>query len=266
MTTIPQTQPDDATVSNSGATLAERIRKRQAALVRELNDQHIFVQQALPVLEKSQRERAKSKDESDRRYVVPSRKKKGVARRTDAEVKRIYDAFLDRELFATSLIAAVSRTEAFVFDVLRMVLVEYPQKLAISVQGNRGDLSVQLSDVLSAKALVDLTNSMIDRRLNAASYATPRDYLTYFEAVTGIGVAGADFDSFVEIKATRDLLVHNSGIVNATYLEKVGAGKRAKAGKLIPVDRAYYDLCIAVLKKVAGLINSGGWRAFNRGG
>jgi len=143
-----------------------------------------------------------------------------------------------------------------------MVLCDYPQKLSISVQGNRGELSVQLPEVLAAKRLGDVVDAMIDRLLNAAAYASPRDYLAYFKAVTGIEVEGAEFDSFVEIKATRDLLVHNSGIVNATYLEKAGAAKRAKAGKTISVDRVYYDACIAVLKKVTGLINTGGWRAF----
>ena len=248
----------------SGGSLAERIRKRQAALVRELNDQHIFVQQALPVLEDSRQARARSTDASDRKFVVPSRKRKGVARRTDAEIKRIYDAFIDREFFATSLIAAVSRTEAFVFDVLRMVLCEYPEKLSLSTQGNRAELNVPLPVALRAKRLADILDAMVDKRLNAAGYASPREYLTYFNAVTGIGVDGQEFESYIEIKATRDLLVHSSGIVNATYLEKAEGAKRGKAGKLVPIDRPYYDHSIAVLKKLAGLINEGAWHVFYR--
>lgn len=244
--------------------LAERVRKRQAALVRELNDQHIFVQQALPVLEESRKSRAGSTDGEVRKFVVPSSKRKGVARRTDSEMKRIFDAFVGRELFVTSLIAAVSRTEAFVFDVLRMALCDYPEKLALSTQGNRGELSVPLPVALKAKKLSDVLDALIDRRLNAAAYASPHEYLAYFHAVTGIRVTALEFQSYIEIKATRDLLVHNSGVVNATYLEKVEEMKRAKSGKLIPIDREYYDQSIAVLKKLAGIVSQESWRVFYR--
>ena len=76
-------------MKDEGGWLAERIRKRQTTLVRNLNDQHIFIQKALPVLDAQRKELARSIDEDDRKYEVPSRKKKGVARRTDAELKRV---------------------------------------------------------------------------------------------------------------------------------------------------------------------------------
>jgi hypothetical protein len=247
---------------DEGGSLAERIRKRQASLVRELNDQHIFIQNAIPVLDGQRKDLALSIDEDDRKFEVPSRKKKGVARRTDAELKRIYDVHVKRELYATSLMAAVSRTEAFLFDVLWMVLSRYPQKLALSNQGNPGDLTVPLAAFLDADTLGDVGDALIRRRLNGVAYLAPRDYLRYFNAVTGIDVAAPEFIEFIEIKATRDLLVHNSGIVNDVYLEKAATGARGKKDKMIPIDRGYYDSSIAVMKKLAGIINHGAWGAF----
>lgn len=241
--------------------LAERVRKRSTALIRTLNDQHIFVSKALPLLETNRKELAESTSEKDRKYSVPSRKKTGVARRTDAELKRIFDEYLDRELFATSLIAAVSRTEDFILDALRMVLREYPERLELSLQGNRAargsELTVPLSDVLAADDLGEIINGLIARRLGNASYAAPRDYLQYLGSVVRMGVSSPEFEEYIEIKATRDLLVHNSGVVNETYLEKAGKAKRAKLGKLIPVNRAYYDSSIAILKKVANHVSDG---------
>jgi hypothetical protein len=115
---------------------------------------------------------------------------------------------------------------------------------------------------LDAKKLSDIADALISRRLNGVGYLAPRDYLRYFNAVTGIDVSAPEFGEFVEIKATRDLLVHNSGIVNDAYLEKAAARARGSKSKAIPIDRAYYDTSIAVMKKLAGHVHSGACSAF----
>ena len=79
--------------------------------------------------------------------------------------------------FPTFLIAAVSRTEAFIFDVLWMILHRYPEKLGLSLQGNRGELNVPLAALLEADSLDQVKESMIERRLNGVAYAKPREYL-----------------------------------------------------------------------------------------
>ncbi len=241
--------------------LAERVRKRSTSLIRTLNDQHIFITKTLPLLKANRDELAESTDERKRKFVVPSRKRTGVARRTDADLKRIFDEYLDRELFSTLLIAAVSRTEDFLLVALREVLREYPSRLELSLQGNapaRGaELSVPLSEILAANELDSVVIGLIHRRLSAAAYASPRDYLRYLGAVIRMSTDAVEFEQYIEIKATRDLLVHNSGLVNETYLEKVGKAKRAKLGKQIPINRGYYDSSIAMLKKAANHVTDG---------
>ena len=54
----------------------------------------------------------------------------------------------------------------------------------------------------------------------------------------------------MEIKATRDVLVHNAGIVNETYLRKVRGKSRGQLGELIPLDKTYLDDSVTSMKRL----------------
>jgi hypothetical protein len=71
--------------------LARKIYSFQNKIVRELNDAHIFLAQAQPLLLDARARYEESKSKSDRRYFVPSIDKRKVAKRTDKELKEIYD-------------------------------------------------------------------------------------------------------------------------------------------------------------------------------
>jgi hypothetical protein len=57
--------------------------------------------------------------------------------------------------------------------------------------------------------------------------------------------------SYIEIKATRDLLVHNKGKVNEIYIQKVGVLARGTDTKQnIPISESYYLQSFSILKKI----------------
>lgn len=55
-------------------------------------------------------------------------------------------------------------------------------------------------------------------------------------------------NKYVEINATRDLIVHNNGIVNEFYIRKSGDRARAQPGDRINVDFEYFDESISCIK------------------
>lgn len=68
--------------------LARKIYSLQNKIVRELNNAHIFLEQAQPLLIETKVQYEGSKSKEDRRYYVPSiDKKRKIAKRTDAELK-----------------------------------------------------------------------------------------------------------------------------------------------------------------------------------
>lgn len=251
-------------ITGKGWRLHERVRKRQVVLVRRLNDHYIFVSQALPLIAAVKAGHEASTKTLNRKYSVPSRGKARIVSRTDEELARLYSAFIDRDLFGTLLIAIVSLTESFLIQTLRIVLREYPHKLSIGLRGAEALRQVPLATILDAKSREDVLESIINSQLCTVFYASPRDYLTYFHQITGVRTNNSVFSDFIEIKATRDLLVHNSGKVNEIYLAKAGTTSRARNGQTIPLDKDYFDHSLMTLKKLSTIVSNGICNAFTK--
>ena len=241
------------TASQEGK-LAERVYKLQLALVRDINDTHIFVQQALPLLRKAQKQYATSNDGDDRRYIVPSHKRSKFANRTDEELREIYGRYIATELYNNLLATIVSKCESFIFDVLRLVLRAYPKKLTMNIRGLELKRTVDMDTILSATDIEQLHCALIEQRLHSITYAKPAEYLQYLRSIAHINTDDKAFGDYVELKATRDNIVHNGGIANATYRLKAGTKARAKEGQRLVMNAAYFDQCVATIKRVSGII------------
>jgi hypothetical protein len=161
----------------SNPAFAKRVYRLQVLLVRELNDAHIFLEQCQPALTEVRREFEASQSKSKRRYYVPFEGRTKFAKRTDEQLKGIYDRYISIGLFEAFLVSSL------------------------------------------------------------------------------IGVAdGPSFLDYYEIAATRDLLVHNSCVVNDLYVEKAGAKVRGAVGERLIVDKTYFYGALGKMKRVSGAI------------
>ncbi len=82
----------------------------------------------------------------------------------------------------------------------------------------------------------------IDALLNDLSRQSPADFAESLNKFTGINLfeCGA-FHRYLEIKATRDVYIHNRGIANKQYVAKAGQHARVKAGLFLPIDLRYFS-------------------------
>ncbi|HEX3430795.1 MAG TPA: hypothetical protein VHT03_07905 [Rhizomicrobium sp.] len=234
-------------------TLAKKVYKLQNAIVRELNDAHIFLEQATPFLEEAKEAFARSESDTDRRYYVPSVGRTSVAERTDRELKAIYDGYLKDGLCKSFLVSVLSRFEAFLSDVLAAVLQTYPQKITIRVQDIPACPAVSPTEVFSAADKSQLVNQIIREHLVSVFRQRPKAYLAYACALIGCE-EDVSFRDYFEIAATRDLIVHNDLIVNQLYIDKVGDRARGSPGDRLTVERPYFYDSLARMKKVSGAI------------
>lgn len=234
--------------------LERRIYRLHINNVRRLNDTHIFASQSIPVLEDVRDDYRKSKSKRDKRYYVPFKGRSKFAKRTDAELKKIFDKYIASELYMNLIIASVSQFESFLSDVLRLVILCYPKKLSTKVKGISVSKDVPLEYLLESSSISEALEKEIDRRVNEVFYAAPLIYFEYFNAVTGVGVNEDVFEDYIEIKATRDLLVHNTGHINSIYLHKAGSKARGESGDKVVIDSEYFDHCLAVMKRVSGIV------------
>jgi hypothetical protein len=244
--------------------LAIRVARLQNAIVRELNDSHIFVRQALPLLEQARGSYASSPHKKDRRYYVPSVARSKFARRKDRELREIYDRFTSTRLYEAFLITAIGEFEAFLGRVLKEILVEYPQKLSIAVPGIPPYRQLPLEVLIKASTRDEALAGAVSEQLRAVFFASPKAYLDYVSKVAGVQVGDVAFADYLELKATRDLLVHNARQVNEIYLEKAGAKARGQLGDAIPVDSAYFDAALATMKRLSGIVKRDVEKAFPR--
>jgi len=239
-----------------------RIQTLQVRFVRRMNDIHIFVQMALPLLKDLTTKFSASEHKKDRRYDVPAVKPTKFARRKDKEIAGVFDYFTKSGIYQTFLVSAVSHFEAFLGDVLKLILKEYPRKLTASVKGMPATKDVPIGMLLDTDSVEEAVDWAIERAVESLFYASPATYLAYLKEIAGIDTTDTAFQDYLEIKATRDLIIHNSGIINDIYLTKAGDRARGQPGAIAHVDSAYFDWCIANLKRLSGIIKRDAEKTF----
>jgi hypothetical protein len=242
--------------------LAHRVASHQIRIVRVLNDSHIFVRQALPLLLDAAKVHAESKHQKDRRYFVPAKGSVKFAERTDKELKGIYDHFIHTGLYRSLLVTAVSEFETFLVRVLTEVIREYPGKLTKGVTGISGCKAVPMDYLLDAADLSEVLDRAIAEHISGVFYAAPKAYLDYIREICGADTTDDAFQNYIEVKATRDLIVHNSGYINSVYMSKAGERARGELGTFIQVDSDYFDHALATLKRAAGVIKRDAEKTF----
>jgi hypothetical protein len=235
-------------------SLAKQVYRLHLAFVRKVNDVHIFVQQSIPLLEEAKNIYEASLHKKDRRYYVPSVARTKFARRNDIELKEIYERFIKRELYENLIVAVVSQFESMLFEVLRLVICAYPQKLTLNIQGVQTERNIPIEVLLQSSSLENAIIEVTRRRINSISYASPQAYLSYLNGMAGITISDSAFQDYLEIKAARDLIIHNASIVNDVYLQKSGDKSRGNLGERLTIESDYFNHCIATLKRVSGII------------
>ncbi|WP_020404873.1 hypothetical protein [Gracilimonas tropica] len=241
----------------SKKSLNKKIYRLHLDIIKELNNSHIFIQKTREILNNEIHQLKNGSDNVDRTYTVPSRKGKLFTKeafRTDIELKQILITITERDLFENFIVTNVSKFENYLLKTLSEVILEFPEKLKINTPGLKAYKSVPIDLVTGSKSVNEIFQKAVADRINHISYATPQKYFDFFEEVTGCPTNDQEFSDFLEIKATRDLLVHNDKVINKIYLEKAGKNKRGKINQKIPIDSEYFDFTIATMKRVSGII------------
>lgn len=232
---------------------ARKIYRLHLDIVEELNDSHIFLDQACNVLEEAKRGLASTKSEVDREYYVPSKTRSKVAKRTDVELKKIYNNHLAHGLYEAFLTNNLSLFESYLADILFEYFRYYPLQVNKKVPNCPSAPQLSAKDLIESADLDDAIHFLIDGHLNSVFRQRPEQYIRYICDLLGLR-KDASFADYYEIAATRDLLVHNSLVVNHLYLDKAKKKARGQYGEQIEIDKKYFSSAIAVMKRVSGAI------------
>ncbi len=231
------------------------LRGLQRSRVNQLNSSYIEVSLTVQGLRELRTSLEKLPEKQ--MYRVPRMRggKREVFRKT-SEILEHIDRRISYSEYAQSIVFAVALAEGFIKDTLILVLTAYPKKILISAKGNEGNPSIAFKDIIEVADVERLIVHQAVLRLNEVTYASPEQYAIYFESVTGFSL-GDHLPKYIEIKATRDLLVHNDGIINPVYLEKAGELARGKLDDRININTAYFEETVRTLKHINSAIYRG---------
>ena len=127
----------------------------------------------------------------------------------------------------------VSIFENFYFDLLCLWLTAYPHSL--------GKKTVDFKTILELPDKDAVTALVVRKELNDVLYERVTEWFAYLEGKVKLGCPAADeIERIAEAKASRDVLVHNKGIVNKTYESKAGNRARFREGDRIGIPEHYH--------------------------
>ncbi len=133
-------------------------------------------------------------------------------------------------------------SEALLADILRAVVDKQPQKL-----GAKRSVSMQL--VLEAASIDEVHLRATDALLNELSYKSPSEFAEAMDGLLSIKLMECPAShKCIEIKASRDIFIHNEGLANDRYARKAASHGRVQSGMNLPVDIQYflesYEACL----------------------
>lgn len=151
------------------------------------------------------------------------------------ELIKHYQILSTSRLSIFGVLQLVTVTEIMLVNVVRLILLRYPEKLSINQK------SVRVEDVIDAQSNEDVRNAIADHVLHEAFYGTPVQVAQKLKKLIDIDISKfSAFHDYCELTATRDVYIHNGGVANRLYEEKASNLKRAGRGENLPLDVIYF--------------------------
>jgi hypothetical protein len=137
----------------------------------------------------------------------------------------------------------VSTFEVFLFNLLYRVFLHNPWHFAKT--------RLEFDVVLKARDREEVISAVIAKQLNELKYESVRGWFDALDKALKLDCPTDDeIDALAEVKAARDILEHNAGVVNDTYVRKAGKKARYAVGDHVEIDDAYHLESWRLIKKV----------------
>jgi hypothetical protein len=137
----------------------------------------------------------------------------------------------------------ISIFENFYFELLHLWLTAFP--------GSLGRKTVDFKSILEQPDKDAITRLVVRKEINEVLYARPTEWFSYLEEKAKLGCPSArEIERIAEVKASRDVLVHNKGIANPTYESKAGALARFRDGDKLDVPEDYHRETWELIRKL----------------
>ncbi len=161
----------------------------------------------------------------------------------EAELANLAQGYVTGYLASATFQHFVSLFERFVSDLLCFWLTEYPDSLSSNQLDFRIVLELPDKDAIVA--------SVVQQKVHGLSYKSVSEWFDYLEKIANLDCPNKDqIERLAEIKASRDILVHNNGIVNSIYVSKSKKRARFDDGDKLELPGIYHRHSWQLIKQV----------------
>ncbi|MFW3426983.1 hypothetical protein ACN9KI_08925 [Aliarcobacter butzleri] len=178
-------------------------------------------------------------------------------KRTKEDLSKILISATSNDFNHAILTFLVAQVEAFFYDLICGVLLIDKRRLKIKIDGINHIKTINVDDILNAETLDTIIEDLVNKELISIFYASPEKQLEYMNKILGIKFDDKIellFNKWKEFKASRDIIVHNSGIINDTYIKKSGIFARGNIDSTLVIDEKYLHSLIAESKSLIGIL------------
>jgi hypothetical protein len=149
------------------------------------------------------------------------------------------------------LIFAVAYFEYYIKDLIECVCLRNPSML------RSRDKSITYDKLLSLQSLEEIHRYIIEKESISLGYLSYEELSDYFRKKCKIdfSLSGIRKNDLVEIFLVRNVLLHNKGLVNRTFVEKL-RNTRYKLGKKVSVGEKTLERYLSLIVKQAEYIDS----------
>jgi hypothetical protein len=108
-----------------------------------------------------------------------------------------------------------------------------------------------LKTILELKDSETVIRHVVNKKVSAILYDRPASWFAYLEDLAKLGCPCEDeIGRIAEAKASRDVLIHNRGIVNPIYIAKSGSFARFKEGERVAISPQYHSEIWKLIRKL----------------
>jgi hypothetical protein len=152
-----------------------------------------------------------------------------------------------------------SLLEDWILGLIRPWLTAYPEDIDLNFDpatGQRRDkkqeeVQIPLSRPLHLRDFSAILGGLIEHLVRDLTYERPEKWFRYIESRIRLGCPDATQQAKpYEMKAARDCMEHNQGVINRDYLNKAGTAARYDEGALAQIDEPYLMECFTSLRDI----------------
>lgn len=168
--------------------------------------------------------------------------------------KKIKKRIVSKDIYNSAFVSAVAAVEDYLSKIMTWILLYDNKRIKCTIAGVNFSKEVTVVDLIDKDRDI-LIKNIIDQRVERLFYTSPQKQMEYFDKALGIKVDDDIWGKWIEIKARRDLWIHNAGVVNQIYIDKVREYKLCDFGAEAIIDEQYFGDCVATLKTMIGRID-----------